>query len=228
MQEEIHRLALATLRRHAKEAGAVTEFDEGELVVNGHRLGLSVGCDGVTRQGGQVIVPLDIQIHLDGDSGDKFRLGTLGIGDDRETAARAAVVEWHLLAADPVLAALGAPLAARRNLRTSLVWGPWSVFPGRAGVRGPMPPALQTSGALLGDMLGTLRAAVLEWPDPSRWLLRSMFVMATIGPDSTETQAAVDGFVDESLAEKLAKLSWPRPREMALYKQLLVLQAGSD
>jgi hypothetical protein len=52
--------------------------------------------------------------------------------------------------------------------------------------------------------------------------------MVTIGPDSAEAQAAIDGFVDESLAAKLAGLAWPRPRETSLYKQLVVLRAGNE
>ena len=228
MQEEIYKLAFATLRRHVAEAGVDAELEEGEIVVSGHRLGLSVACDGVVRQQDHVIAPLDIQIHLDGDEGDKFRMGTLGIGPDRETAARAAVAEWHVLAADPVLSALGAPLAARRKAPAAVKWGDWTVFPGRAGVRGPLPPNLQGGGPLLGDLLAALRSEVLAWPEPTRWELKSIYVMATIGPDGTEAQAAVDGFVNPSLAAKLAALSWPRPGETSLYKQLFVLRGGAE
>jgi len=228
MRDEIYHRALATLQRHVKEAGATGQLDEGELVVNGHRLGLSVECDGVTTQGVHVIVPLDIQIHLDGDSGDKFRVGTLGIGPDRDSAAQAAVAEWHVLAAAPLLAALGASLGARRGARESIAWGSWTVFPGRAGIRGPLPQALQAGGTLLAEALAALRAEVVKWPDPGRWTLRSIFVMAAISPDPAEVQAAVDGFVDPALAERLTKLAWPKPRDASFYKQLFVLRAGHD
>ncbi len=114
MQEDIYHLALNTLRRHLSEAGVQSSVEDGELLVDGHRLGLSVACDGIVQQGQHVIAPLDIQVHLDGDEGDKFRVGTLGVGPDREAAAKAAVAEWHLLAASPLLAALGGPLEPRR------------------------------------------------------------------------------------------------------------------
>jgi hypothetical protein len=228
MQDEIYKLAFATLRRHVAEAGVDAEVEEGEIVVEGHRLGLSVACDGVVRQQDHVIVPLDIQIHLDGDEGDKFRMGTLGIGPDRDAAARAAVSEWHVLAADPVLAALGAPLVARRKAPPTVKWGDWAVFPGRAGVRGPLPPSLQGGGPLLGEMLAALRSVVIGWPQPTRWELKSIYVMTTIGSEGAEAQAAVNGFVDEPLAAKLATLPWPRPGETSLYKQLFVLRGGAE
>ncbi len=55
-----------------------------------------------------------------------------------------------------------------------------------------------------------------------------MFVMATISPEGAEIQAAINGFVDESLAAKLGQLEWPTPRDTSLYKQLVVLRAGSE
>ena len=69
----------------------------------------------LSQQGDQVIAPLEIQLHLDGDEGNKFRMGTLGIGHDSAHAMQAAVAEWHLLVAAPVLAALGAPVSTRRT-----------------------------------------------------------------------------------------------------------------
>jgi hypothetical protein len=229
VQEEIYKMAVSTLRRHLAEAGLKVEIEDGELVVANHRLGLSVGSDGIVKQGEHVIVPLDIQLHLDGDEGDKFRVGTLGVGPDREAAARAAVAEWHVLAAAPVLAALGAPLATpRRGSNRPMQWGDWSVFPGRAGIRGPLPAEMQPDGALLRSLLQTLRTAVLNWKQPARWKMASIYIMATVGPDGTEIQTAVNGFVDEPLAEKLRLLAWPKPADTFLYKQLFVLSGGKD
>ncbi len=107
-------------------------------------------------------------------------------------------------------------------------WADWSVFPGRAVIRGPLPAAMQPDGALLRAMLQSLRDTVIAWPDPPRWELRSIYVMATVGPDGHEIQAAVNGFVDQPLAEKLLSLDWPQPVETFLYKQLFVLRGGKD
>lgn len=228
MQEEIYRLALGTLRRHLAEAGVAATVEDGELEVSGHRLGLSVACEGMVQQGEHVFAPLDIRIHLDGDEGDKFRVGTLGVGPDREAASQAAVAEWHVLAAAPLLAALGAPLELRRSPRQHVAWADWSVFPGRAVIRGPLPPVMQADGSLLREVLETLRDAVASWPAPIRWEMRSIFIMATVGPDGQEVQAAVSGFVDEPLSAKLAALPWPKPTETFFYKQLFVLRGGKD
>jgi hypothetical protein len=228
MQEDIYRMAISALRRHLAEAGVTVEFDDGDLRVGGHRLSLAVASDGIVKQGANVICPLDIQIHLDGDEGDKFRVGTLGVGADLESAAKAGVAEWHVLAAAPLLAALGGSLDLRRGPRRPMRWGDWSVFPGRAIIRGPLPPELQAEGALLRSMLQTLRELVLGWAAPPRSELRSMFLMATSGPDGPDIQAAVNGFVDAGLAEKLAMLPWPRPAEAFFYKQLLVLRGGEE
>lgn len=228
MQEEIYRLALGTLRRHLAEAGIVATIEDGELTVGGHRLGLSVACDGMVQQGQHVLAPLDIRLHLDGDEGDKFRVGTLGVGPDREAASRAAVAEWHMLAAAPLLAALGAGLDLRRAPRQNPLWAEWTVFPGRAVIRGPLPPVMQADGSLLRQVLHTLRDTAVSWPAPTRWDLRSIFIMATVGPDGHELQAAVNGFVDEPLAAKVAALPWPKPAETFFYKQLFVLRGGRD
>ena len=141
MQEDVYHMALAALQRHLAEAGGRADMDDGDLWFGGHRLSLSVACEGIVQQGQHVIAPLDIQIHLDGDEGDKFRVGTLGVGVDREAAIRAAVAEWHILAAAPLLAALGAAVELRRGPRRPMQWADWSVFPGRAIVRGPLPAA---------------------------------------------------------------------------------------
>lgn len=228
MQEEIYRLALGTLRRHLAEAGMAMTLEDGDLWVGGHRLSLSVACDGMVQQGQNVIAPLDIRIHLDGDEGDKFRVGTLGVGPDREAAARAAVAEWHMLAAAPLLAALGAKLELRRAARQNVAWGDWSVFPGRAIIRGPLPPVMQADGSLLRRLLETLRDAVVAWPAPVRWAVRSIFLMATVGPEGQEIQVAVSGFVDEPLSASLAALPWPQPAETFFYKQLFVLRGGKE
>ena len=81
---------------------------------------------------------------------------------------------------------------------------------------------------MLRAVLQTLRATAITWPDPSRWELRSIYVMATAGPDGHEIQAALNGFVDQPLADQLSALDWPRPAETFLYKQLFVLRGGKE
>ncbi len=117
MIDELYRLAIDTLKQHLDAAKISYTEDDGDLLVLGHRLGLSIGFESFVRQGTQTIAPLDVQIHLDGDRGDRFRVGTLGVGDDRLAAMRSAIEEWHLLAASPVLAAAGGGAPARRRPR---------------------------------------------------------------------------------------------------------------
>ncbi len=201
--------------------------DDGDLLLAGHRLGLSITFEGFSRQGDQLIAPLDVQIHLDGDTGDRFRVGTLGIGDDRLSAMRAAIEEWHLLAASAVLTALGADVDKRRKTPIRLLAG-WELFPGRAGIRGTLPTGLNPGGIFYRQLLDVLHKHVAHWPRPegSQLQLRSIFVMATSVNGQQEIQAAVDGFLQPDLVTELAALPWPTAADAYLFKQLLVLRGG--
>jgi hypothetical protein len=227
MIDETYRLVLDTLRQHLTEAGVTFREDDGDLIFNGHRLGLSITFDGFTPQEGQLIAPLDVQIHLDGDPGDRFRMGTLGIGSDRLSAIRAAIEEWHLLAAAPLLAALGADAGALRRAATIRQLAGWDLLPGRAGIRGTLPAGLDPGGIFYRLLIESLYKTVLKWPRPTGFELRSIFIMATTAEGEPQIQAAIDGFVDEPLTGELAALPWPSPREPYLFKQLLVLRHGS-
>jgi hypothetical protein len=227
MNDDFFQLASGAIRNHLTAAGVSFEQDEGEFVVNGHRLGLSITFDGFSSQAGQVIAPLDIQIHLDGDAGDRFRVGTLGIGHDQRSAMEAAVTEWHLLAAAPVLAALGAVVELRRKSGPVQIHS-WTVFPGRVGIRGAMPAELGSGGSFYREILRALGSVAGTWEAPSRFTLRSAFILCTRSPQGQDVQAALDGFVSEPLQAALAALSWPVGGETYLYKQLFVFRAGSD
>ena len=227
MIDELYRLALDTLRNHCEAAGMPYSEDDGDLLLAGHRLGLSIAFEGFSRQGEQVIAPLDVQIHLDGDTGDCFRVGTLGIGADRLSAMRGAIEEWHLLAASPVLAALGADVD---RLRTALIrqLSGWELFAGRAGIRGTLPAGLNPGGIFYRQLLDVLRKHIAAWPRPDdqQLHLRSIFVMATSAEGQHEIQAAVDGFLQPALVADLSALPWPSAAEAYLFKQLLVLRGG--
>ena len=227
MLDETYRLVLDTLRQHLVEAGVSFQEDDGDLNFNGHRLGLSIAFDGFTQQEGHLIAPLDVQIHLDGDPGDRFRVGTLGIGPDRPSAIRSAIEEWHMLAAAPLLTALGAEAGARRKTQTVRQLAGWDLFPGRAGIRGTLPPGLDPGGIFYRLLLESLYKTILNWPRPTGFELRSIFLMATTAEGDPQIQAAIDGFVNEPLAKELAELPWPRPPAPYLFKQLLVLRHGS-
>ena len=228
MIDDFYQAALAALRHHLDTAGATYQIDDGEVCLGGHRLGLSITFEGFVPQGDLTLAPLDIQIHLDGDSGDRFRVGTLGVGPDRAAAMRDAISEWHLLAAAPLLAALGAAVEKRRADTEFKELAGWELFAGRVGIRGEVPAQLRTGGAFYRSMLGRLQQIVAGWDKPNRRELRSIFFMASRGPDGCEIQAAVDGIVSQPLAELLAGLSWPSGKGAYLYKQLFVLAAGTD
>ena len=167
MIDELYRLTRETLRQHLAGAGVPFREDDGDLLVLGHRLGLSIGFEGFVQQGEQTIAPLDVQIHLDGDTGgDRYRVGTLGVGDDRLAAMRGAVEEWHLLAASPVLAALGVEAAPLRRAAPLRQLAGWDLFPGRAGIRGTLPAGLDPSGDFYRRLLDALRRQVAKWPVP--------------------------------------------------------------
>ena len=227
MTDDFYQLALAAMRHQLDHAGADYQADDGELIVAGHRLGVSVTFDGFVQQGDQVIAPLEIQLHLDGDEGNKFRMGTLGIGHDSAGAMQAAVAEWHLLVAAPVLAALGAPVSTRRTRLPPKLAG-WNFFPGRLGVRGKLPPDLDPSAPFYRSVLEVLRGVVSGWPEAGDFALRSICLLVTASGADHEVQAAVDGILDADLTAKLAGLGWRRPVEAYLYKQLFVLRNSGD
>ena len=227
MIDDVYQAALGALEHHLKQAGASYTVDEGELLIGSHRLGLSISFDDFVNQGDHVLAPLDIQIHVDGDNGDRFRVGTLGVGVNRTVAVGEAVSEWHLLAAAPVLAALGASVENRRSAPISQKLADWDLFPGRVVVRGKVPAELRAGGAFYRSLLEHLRQFVAAWDAPDRFTLRSIFVLATCAAEEREVQAAVDGMLNERLVETLSALPWPTSGETYLYKQLFVLRHGS-
>ena len=227
MIDDCYQLALSAIQHQLDEARASYELDDGEILVGGHRLGLSISFEGFARQGEHTIAPLDIQIHLDGDAGDRFRMGTLGIGRDEADAMRAAVTEWHLLASAPLLAALGAAVELRKPRLPSQLAG-WDFFPGRVGVRGKMPADLEPSAGFYRSLLDALRSVVGGWEPSPRFLLRSICLLVAGSPEGHEVQAAVDGLLDADLTTRLAALPWPTTTDAYLYKQLFVLRSGAD
>lgn len=227
--DDFYQAALAAIRHHLDQAGASYSLDDGEIEVDGHRLGLSIAFEGFVPQGNLTLAPLDVQIHLDGDRGDRFRVGTLGVGADQTTAMNEAIAEWHLLAVAPLLAALGAPIDNRRGqTQAQQKLAGWDLFVGRAGIRGRVPAELRSGGPFFRALLGQLRQVVSGWDQPSRFELRSIFFMATRGPSECEVQAAVDGMVDQPLAEAVQALPWPAGAETYLYKQLFVLRSVAE
>lgn len=226
MTEELYRIALDMLRRHLDAAEFHYALDDGDISFGGHRLSLSVSFDKFVEQGGQVIAPVDVQLHVDADDGSRFRLGTLGIGGNQKLALRAAVDEWHMLAAAPVLAALGAPIGELRREVLPQVLAGWKFFPGRAGIRGAIPPGLEAGGAFHRILLGELHKFVSGWEVPTHFSLRSIFVYFSSAEGKREAEAAVDGVVHEELTERLKALDWPHSNEPYLYKQLFVFRLG--
>jgi hypothetical protein len=226
MTEDLYRLALATLKRHLEESGVDHSLDDGDLSFGGHRLSLSVSFEQFVEQDGQVIAPVDLQLHVDGDDGGRFRLGALGIGPTRPKALQAAVEEWHLLAAAPVLSALGAQSGGLRREKLTPKLAGWNFFPGRAGVRGTLPAGLQPDGAFHRALLAELHKFVSSWDVPQHFTLRSIFVFYSSAEGKNEVEAAVDGAVDAALTERLQLLEWPREGEAYLYKQLFVFRLG--
>jgi hypothetical protein len=226
MTEELYRIALETLERHLDSAAVQYALEDGDLSFGGHRLSLSVSFDNFVEQSGQFIAPVDIQLHVDADDGSRFRLGTLGIGRTQKEALRAAVQEWHTLAAAPALAALGAPAGELRREAHPAVLAGWKFFPGRAGIRGQIPAGLEAGGAFHRTLLGELHKFVSSWEVPNHFSLRSIFVYFSSAEGKREAELAVDGMVDQELTERIKALDWPQSDEPYLYKQLFVFRLG--
>ncbi|MEX0642046.1 MAG: DUF6348 family protein [Pirellulales bacterium] len=224
MIDDLYQAALAAMRHHLDEAQLGYTVDDGELVVGSHRLGLSITFDGCVPQGEHVLAPLDIQIHVDGDNGDPFRVGALGVGADQTSAVQDAISEWHLLAVAPLMSALGASVDLRRAPPRPQQWAGWDIFPGRVGIRGPLSAALRPEGAFYRALLERLKRVVSRWELPPRFTLHSIYMMATCGPGLSDIQAAVDGLVSEQLTGLLQGLPWPTGGETYLYKQLFVFR----
>jgi hypothetical protein len=223
MIDDLYQSALGTLQHHLDEAGTSYVLDDGELIIGDHRLGLAISFDGCVPQGDQMLAPLDIQIHVDGDSGDRFRVGTLGVGATPAKAIEDAIAEWHTLAVWPLLSALGAEVETRRAAAVPQQLAGWDLFPGRIGIRGKMPAGLSAGSPFYRALLERLKQIVVKWEQPPRFTLHSMFVMATCS-SSAEVQAAVDGLVSEELVTLLSGLPWPTGKDTYLYKQLFVLR----
>jgi hypothetical protein len=221
--DDLYQKAYQRLRLHLNQAGAAFDEDEGDLLVSGHRLGLSISFEGFVTQGDQTIAPLDIQIHLNGDTGDRFRVGTLGVGPNSEAAIDAAIEEWHLLAATPVLAALGVADLVRRPARPQRIAG-WQMFPGRIGIRGRMPAELSATSGFYNHLLTTLARSAYRSVPAKGFDLQSIFLMVSSAEGEREVQVALNGFVNPALTEEVAALDWPKSAEAYVFKQLFVLK----
>lgn len=223
MIEELYRLAVDVLRRHAAEAGASVVEDEGDLLVGEHRLGIAIAFEGCVEQGEHVLAPLEVQLHVDGVGEDRFRVGTLGVAPDCRLAMRSAIEEWFLLAGQPVLAALNAATHSPRRRPDPIRLARWEGFPGRTAVRGSMPATLEPGGAVYRDMLAVISKTVDQW-EPAGADLRSIFLLLTWAEGTMEVQAAVDGFLDAPLGEAIGKLPWPQTSSAYLFKQFFVFR----
>jgi hypothetical protein len=224
MIDDVYQAALAAIEHHLDQAGASYTLDDGEILFDGHRLGLAIAFDGLVVQGEHTLAPLDIQIHLDGDTGDRFRVGTLGVGRDGASAIQQAISEWHLLAVAPLLAALGAAVEKRRAGQGGQRLAGWDLFAGRVSIRGEVPPALRGGGTFYQALLEKLATVVSTWDTLNRWQLRSIYFMTTRGPEVSDLEAAIDGLIEPALAATLGEIPWPVGPQTYLYKQLFVLR----
>ncbi len=227
MIDDLYQAALATLRRHLDAAGAAYSLDDGELLIGQHRLGLSISFDGCVPQGDQMLAPLDIQIHVDGDSGDRFRVGTLGVGATPAAAIQDAIAEWHTLAVWPLMSALGAEVETRRAQPVPQRFAGWDLFAGRVGIRGKLPAGLTAGSPFYRALLERLKQIASKWEQPPRFTLHSMFMLATCST-TAEVQAAIDGLVSEELIALLSGLPWPTGQDTYLYKQLFVFRHAPE
>ena len=158
--------------------------------------------------------------------GDRFRVGTLGIGDDRLAAMRAAIEEWHLLAASAVLTALGADVDKRRKTPIRLLAG-WELFPGCAGIRGTLPTGLNPGGIFYRQLLDVLHnmsplAAARRFSTPAPFDLRDGHERrwATRNPSRRRRLLAAGS------GNGTGRVPWPTAADAYLFKQLLVLRGG--
>lgn len=223
--DQIHHIALQTLQNYLSEAGAKFDVQDGDIVLNQHRLGLSIAFDGFQQQNVHRIAPVEFQVYLDGDNGDRFRVGVIGVGDTEDLAVRAAVEEWHVLMAVPLLTSLGAAAGQRRREPTTMQISGWDVIPGRACFRGVIPEGLQGGGTFFQSVVRAIRDTVVDWQQPDGFTLRSILLMASAEAGQHEAQAAVDGLVDEQLTLRMNELPWPAAEGAYFYKQVFVLSS---
>ena len=149
-----------------------------------HRLGLAISFEGFVPQGGQVLAPLDIQMHVDGDSGDKFRVGTLGVGPNEQAAMKDAIAEWHLLAASPVLSALGASIEKRRSGGRQQLAG-WDLFAGMPASGERFHPNCRPAAAFIEPCW----VACTGWSATGRTRAGSRFAQSLCWPPATPRSA---------------------------------------
>lgn len=219
MIDDFYPLALQTMTRHLRRAGREFVEDDGDLLVGGHRLGLSVHFEGFAEQDGQFLAPLEVQLHLDGDDGDRFRVGALGVGKDYRAATEAAIAEWHTLAAAPLLNAM----AGIGRARTS---GRWNIYLGQPILRGTVPTALRSAASFYQALENCLDTTLAARQVQAHELL-SLFIMATHAGGTLEVQAAVNGFVEPRFRQAVEGCPWPRPPSPYVYKQLYVARLAA-
>ena len=174
---------LDTLRNHCDAAGLPYTEDDGDLLLAGHIGSDSRSASRDSRGKATTLAPLDVQMHLDGDTGDRFRVGTLGVGGDRPSAMRSAIEEWHLLAASPVLAALGATWIGARAAQATFLAA--ATFRRSCWYSRTLPPGMNPSGIFYRQLLDVSPAyRGVDTGRHPQLQLRSIFVMASIAEDN--------------------------------------------
>ena len=147
MIDETYRLVFDTLRQHLTEAGVPFREDDGDLIFRGHRLGLSITFDGFTPQEEPAHRAAGCADSSRRRSGRPFSDGNARHRADRLTAIRSAIEEWHVLAAAPLLAALGSGgRHAAVDRRRSGSWPAGTCFPAGPASAARCPPGLDPGG----------------------------------------------------------------------------------
>ncbi len=219
MIEDVYQHAMERLRGQLTRRGVAFQDDEGELLVAGRRLALAVSSEGLVEQAGQVLAPLEIQLHVDGNSGDRFLIGTLGVGRNQSEAFLAAIDEWFQLAGDPVLRALLGDASGQ-------TCGDWHAWAGQAVFRGQAPAVLRPGGSVFRQLVAELARQISQWPAPPVPTFRSATVVAAWAEGRLDLQAAIDGALDANWHDQVVHLAWPLGANPWLYKQMFVLGGG--
>ena len=225
MIDDVYQAALAALRHHLDEAGTPYTVDEGELVIDSHRLGLSITFDGFVSQGeprpGPARYPNPRRRRQ------RRSVSRRHVGRRRRTAQRPARGDFRVASVGRGAAAGGAwarqwKIAAPPRIPSN--WPAGICSPAGSAFAAQCPPDLRAGGAFYRALLERLRQVVAKWDQPRSVYAAIDLYHGHLRPEALRSPSRRRRDGEPGAGRRAGRLAWPASSETYLYKQLFVLR----
>lgn len=145
----------------------------------------------------------------------ELTMGAIGMGATSREAFDACIKEW--------MAIFGEPFANMLGQKNALAIAGYKVYPGRMGIRGPLPPNTWLKGdrAMTQKIITQIRPLL----QTNKNALIPIDIKVLLGPDGIEDgECRINNFVSYELLKELQKLQWPVTTDKLIFSQFYLVQ----